>query len=254
MMCWLQHFWNFQTFHWKQQNHPKYLKFRTAMAYKAYKQQCVQLGIKPYAQSSIASKLKRLRTRMRKQNINKLTKKVNTQTKTNTIARKYRRSQKNYKIKADISGAMNAHLTTVAIYQAVALGGGSLAKLDRARKAATRTPTKNRKIIPMEGAPETKKDRRKLHRLGPISGLKTGRTTCLRGLPSWSAHRYGNSVQRLIKDRIDTKCRAEYWSELAADGIVGISTNASDGMCGCVSLWVNVTVGGSCNIKDRFES
>jgi hypothetical protein len=229
-MCWLLHFWNLETFHWKQENHAKYYNtFKRPAAFMAYKQQCIALGITPYALTTIASKLTRLKKRMRNQSIRKLTKTVNTQTKSKTTTRKYQRRQSNYRIKSDIAGALNAHLTTVAIYQAVALGSGALSKLDRHRKAGTRSPVKHTKIIPIEGESETKDQRRKLHRLGPIRGLRTDRTTCLRGLPSFSTNKYGNSVQRLIKQRIADTCRAQYWSDLAEEGIVGISPNAEDG-------------------------
>jgi hypothetical protein len=230
MMCWLLHFWNIETFHWKQENHAKFhVVMKRADAYKAYRQQCRALDIKPYALNSIAAQLKRLRKRMRNQSIRKLQKTLNTQTKTKTVTKKYQRHQSNYKIKSDIAGELNAHLASVAIYQAVALGSGMLSKLDRTRKAATMSPVKSTKIIPMEGDSDKKTERRKLHRLGPISGLRTDRTTCLRPLPAFSSHKLGNSVQRLIKHRIQDTCRAKYWTELAQEGIVGISPNAEDG-------------------------
>ena len=164
MMCWLLHFFNQQTFHFKQQNHSNYLRFNRPAAYIAYKQQCIQLDIKPYNDTGINYKLKKVKAQMRREKINKLTKYVNQKTKTTTVARTYVRSQKNARIKSAIAGSLNEHLIQVAIYQAVALGSGALSKLDRTRKAATRTPTKNMGRIPVEGQSETKV-RRKLHRL-----------------------------------------------------------------------------------------
>jgi hypothetical protein len=232
MIAWLLHFFNKETFHFKQQNRANYMKFNRAAAYEAYKQECKQQKITPVNNKSIYTQLGRVKKRMYRTRINKLRKVVNPKTKTTTLSRTYDRSQKNAQIKSAIAGSLNDHLIQTAIYQAVALGSGAFSKLDRVRKAATRTPTKNMGRIPIEGQPETKV-RRKLHRLAtpesPIAGLRTTRTTCLRGLPSFSSNQNDQSIQRLVKQRIQEKCRAKYWDELAEEGIVGISVNGEDG-------------------------
>ena len=51
----------------------------------------------------------------------------------------------------------------------------------------------------------------------------------MRGLPAFLSNAYADSVQRRIKQRIEEKCRAQYWDELAEEGIVGISVNVEDG-------------------------
>jgi hypothetical protein len=231
---------------YKQNLHPRFTEFNRPAAIRAYRKQCSELAVKFVADKAITTVINRIKKKMRNKNLKALTKKV-TNNHINSI-RSYSQSQKRYKMKSTIANLLNAQLAETAMYQALALGPGGLSKFDRQRKAATRAPNEHRKIIPIMHGDSTEKQtthRRKLQRLGPIAGIRTSRTTCMKGTPAWKSAEWDTSVQGMIQTRIDEQCRAKYWDDLDSQGIIGISLNAEDGKP-TVNFQIIIIINSSC--------
>jgi hypothetical protein len=230
------HFYNKETFFYKQKNHKKYGQFNQEAAEAAYRKQCSLLKKEPVKAGTFRSKINRMRKTMKSKKMKKLTKKYLGSD--IVITRAYKTAQKHAKIKSALANGFRTMNAETAIYQATALGPGCLSKLDRQRMSQTREAKQGSKSIGFDRQPDDdsvgeKKHRRKLKRIADyapgkrIPGLRSNRTTLGRGTPAHASTPDQDSVSSMIRHRVEGN-RAEVWT--SKDGVVGISINAEDGM------------------------